>query len=93
MYNRRSGVRAVVCAVFLSCSAASAVAGSEASLVSVSCDNFQRVGNTIRVNEDTTVVDDNWDGYSLHSGQRIVDALAADREKKLFTMIVKACKL
>ena len=87
----RAGV--IACAIFLSYSTTSALAGSEALLVSVSCDKFQRTGNTIRVNEDTSVVDVNWDGYSLHADQRIAGAAAVGRDEKLFRMIVEACKL
>ncbi len=85
--------RFIACAALLSCSAASAAAGSGAWLVSIECDKFQRVGDTIRVSENTSMVDTDWDGYSLSAGQRIAHTSIVPRDKKLFRMIAEACKL
>jgi len=92
MGDARRGAGAVICAAFFVCSMGSAASASEPALVSVSCDRLQRVGDTIRVNQDTIAVDDNWDGYSLRAGQKLAGASTANGEKKLFTMIVGACK-
>ncbi len=83
----------IACAALVAGSATATVAESDAWLVSVECGKFQRVGDTIRVNEDTFVVDTDWDGYSLSAGRQIAHASSAALEKKLFRLIVEACKL
>src|SRR6185437_3746221 len=42
-------------------------------------------------NENTSVVDINWDGYSLVAGQTIAQKSSVARDEKLFKMIVEAC--
>jgi hypothetical protein len=83
----------IACVGLLAGSMTSAVAESDAWLVSVECGKFQRVGDTVRVNEDTLVVDTDWDGYSLSAGREIAQASTTARDKKLFRLIVEACKL
>ena len=83
----------IACAGLVAGSVTAAVAESDAWLVSVECGKFQRVGDTIRVNENTFVVDTDWDGYSLSAGRQIARASSAALEKKLFHLIVEACKL
>lgn len=93
MANRPKICLLIACVGLLAGSITSAVAESDAWLVSVECGKFQRVGDTIRVNENTFVVDTDWDGYSLSAGRQIAHASSAAQEKKLFRLIVEACKL
>ena len=89
--NGRAGVyRYIACAALLSCSTTPAMAEDDG-LASVSCDKFQRAHDVVRVNEDTAVVDLNWEGYSLRAGQTIAESSAAARERRLFRMIVAEC--
>ena len=83
--------KCVACAVLLSCSTSAAKAGSDDWLVSIHCDTLQRAGDVIRANENTSVVDINWDGYSLVAGQTIAQKPSVARDEKLFKMIVEAC--